>query len=412
MPPARAITATMDFLQPIIRAYQTTFQNPFMLLFTVLSFVQLYRGGQRINVLRNSGKPWIAEPFTHWRRQLGEDISFYVAVPLGVLIHELGHAIVVWVLGGQVIEFGFFFFWGYVLPSQSWGPVAEWILSSAGTWGNVLFALVVWLIWRKHEVRAVRYAMLRTVRFQIYFAFLYYPLFTAVLQIGDWRTIYDFEATPMLSGGMAIVHALILAAYWWLDRSGAFDMAAFDSVEAQAHFDQLVNLKTPESQIERLQMLQRGGLAAQAQRLAKELVATYPDSAEIHLHAAFTGFRSTEDVTQLAAQNARKALDLGLAEPFQRMEANFILGGYHLRRNETSKAIDHYNEALIQRGTVTHGNTHRIYHARSSAFRRANQSEPALSDLDQAWQLAQRHGQLEWAKRYEEELAALRDARR
>ena len=402
----------IDFFLPIVLAYRTTFTNPIMLLFTVLSAVQLYRGIQRINLLRSSGKPFAAEPFNRWRRQLGDDISFYVAVPIGVLIHELGHAIVVWVLGGRVLEFGFFFFWGYVLPDRSWGPIAEWVLSSAGTWGNVLLALAVWLTWRNSPIRAVRYAMLRTVRFQIYFAFLYYPLFTLFLQFGDWRTIYDFGATPMLAGGMAIVHAAILGAYWWLERQGAFEMAAFDTVQQQAAFDQLADVQTSEAQLKRLRMLQQGGLPTQAERLAKRLVVDYPDSAEIHLEAAFTGFKSMEDVTQFAATHARTALELGLNNPLQRTNAHFVLGGYHLRRNETAQAITQYNEALMQPGAAMHANGHRIYHGRSMAYRRANQSDSALKDLQQAWQLAQQHGHLDVAKQYEIELQALRGERR
>ena len=401
-----------DFLQPILLAYRATFENPIMALFTGLSIMQLYMGIQRMRRVRQENQTWAAEPFNRWRKQIGDDLSFYVAVPIGVLIHELGHAIVVWALGGRVLEFGFFFFWGYVLPSQSWGPNAQWVLSSAGTWGNVLFALVVWLALRNHPLRTVRYAMLRTVRFQIYFAFLYYPLFTAFLQIGDWRTIYDFEATPMLAGGMAVVHVAILLAYWWSDRQGRFDMPAFQTVEMQEQYEQLANTKTAAAQLQRLVLLQRSGSSKHAQTLAKRLVGEYPDSAEIHLLAAASGVEQSDDISQSAADHARQALAIGLTDPASRANAHFIIGGYHVRRHEIDQAIERFNQALANLPGQNSANIHRIYYARAGAYRRANRDEDTIRDLTQALRLAEQQRHVQWAKQYRDELDAMQRTRR
>ena len=402
----------IDFLQPILLAYRATFENPIMALFTGLSVLQLYTGIQRMRKIRQGRQAWAADPFNRWRKQIGDDISFYVAVPIGVLIHELGHAIVVWALGGRVLEFGFFFFWGYVLPSQSWGPTAEWVLSSAGTWGNVLFALIIWLTLRNHPLRTVRYAMLRTVRFQIYFAFLYYPLFTAFLQIGDWRTIYNFEATPILSGGMAVVHAVILLAYWWMDRQGRFDMPAFKTEALQERYTQLTETKTAAAQLERLTLLQQSGSSQQSQVLAKRLVKEYPDSAEIHLLAAASGVESIDNISPAAAEHARKALSLGLTDPASRANAHFIVGGYHIRRHEIDQALERYNQALANLSGLNNVNTHRIYYARAGAYRRANRDEEMLRDLTEALRLAERQQHIQWANQYRDELEALQRTRR
>src|SRR5690606_35106961 len=90
---------------------------------------------------------------------------------------------------------------------------------------------------RRNSSRTVQFFGLRAFRFQIYFSLIYYPIFTLFLPIGDWRTIYNFSATPVLSGITAAIHALLLFLFWRADRAGAFEMIAFDSMAEQARYE-------------------------------------------------------------------------------------------------------------------------------------------------------------------------------
>src|SRR4051812_14596177 len=53
-------------------------------------------------------------------------VAFFLIIPIGVLLHELGHAVAVWQLGGQVVEFNWSILSGYVVPDRSFPPLGEW----------------------------------------------------------------------------------------------------------------------------------------------------------------------------------------------------------------------------------------------------------------------------------------------
>lgn len=87
-----------------------------------------------------------------------EDLTWLAASPLYVVIsatrHEGAHALVIWLLGGEVIhlvvwpsvnnELGHFAF-GYVI----WSGAVHWLVSAAPYIGDLLtFTIFSWLIWR------------------------------------------------------------------------------------------------------------------------------------------------------------------------------------------------------------------------------------------------------------------------
>ena len=51
---------------------------------------------------------------THQDRALITQAAFFFLLPISVLLHELGHAIAIWSMGGEVVDFGFYFFAGFV----------------------------------------------------------------------------------------------------------------------------------------------------------------------------------------------------------------------------------------------------------------------------------------------------------
>lgn len=404
----------MDFVTPVVRAYSAIFQNPLMLLFTALSALQLYNGVRRIAQVRGRTQAWRAEPLQPWKQQLGEDIAFYIAVPIGVLLHELGHALVVWAYGGRVVEFGFFFFWGYVLPDRvfptDW---QEWVLSSAGTWANLLFALVIWLWGRGQTSGPLRFAALRSVRFQIYFALIYYPLFTLFLAIGDWRTIYDFAATPLLSAGTAVVHVAILLAFYWLDRRGYFELPAFADVADQQRYAALARAGGVAATLTRARLALRGNAPRTARREIDAALRDAPDSAEAHFLWAAAHTDSPERVPERAVKHARQALTLGLSDAGMRASALHMIGLHDLGRGRAAEALAHFDEAIAAATAAAQAdrpvaNMHVLYDARSQVLLRLNRDVEAERDLNMALQLAQMHQQPAAAAHYQGELEALR----
>lgn len=405
----------MGLLDPFIQAYISTFGPPFqplLLLFTALSFVYVWRG------IKLGGHMWreradlVASPLTRIKRKIADDASFYVFVPLGVFIHELGHAIIVWLFGGVVLEFGFFFYWGYVLPDRMFGPETEWLLSFSGTIGNILFAIAVYVWSRNHASRWVRYLGRRVVRFQIFFAFIYYPIFTALLAFGDWRTIYDFNATPSLSGAVAVLHVSVLGLYFVLDRRGWFDTVAVSSTQEQQQYDAILaradaEPDNMEAQVQRVQVMVHGGNIKGARREAQRLVAHWPDSAETHLQHAVTLTVGQDRLPPKAAESALKALSLGLSDPAQEATAHKLAGLYYSDLGRTDDALQEYERGLESaeraRRQGVQINSADFHFQRGLLLRRQGNAAAAQDAFDHAIRQAKAAGLSDAATYYEQQ---------
>ncbi|MGH2536093.1 MAG: hypothetical protein ACRDHL_01725, partial [Candidatus Promineifilaceae bacterium] len=204
------------------------------LLFSLLSLLYAVRG---LQVALAVGRYWAAlggRRLSAQGRHLAGQASFYLAVPVSVLLHELAHALAVWAFGGRVLTFGYRVFWGFVEHVGEYSPAERWFIALAGTLGSLAFGGLIWLLLRRHPAAAFRYFGLRAFHYQIYFSLVYYPLFTLLGFYGDWRTIYDFGATPLLSGATAVAHVAGLLLFWRANRRDWFETPQFDSVEAEA----------------------------------------------------------------------------------------------------------------------------------------------------------------------------------
>ena len=279
-------------------------------LFNVLALVYIVRA---IQLAVQIGRNWGAlrqEPLTGAKQRQAEQAAFFLGVPPAVLVHEAAHALAVVAFGGRVVEFGYRVFWGYVVPDGVFSAAENWLIAIAGTLGSLAFGTAVWLVARRSPSRTIRYFGLRAVRFQIYFSLLYYPLFSLFLPIGDWRSIYDFGATPILSAATAVAHALALLWFWRADRVGTFEMVAFESAAAQSRFERAGNsLGDPMVQLQAIAALQVGGAPHQARTALDIFLSDYPQSAEGHLQKALLrGGRGQVDPD--AARSAERALSL------------------------------------------------------------------------------------------------------
>ena len=254
------------------------------ILFTLLSlgnFVQAVRLGANI---RRRWADFTRNPLQRWHKQASESAAFLIMVPPGVLLHELAHAVFVWVYGGQVVDVGYGFYWGYVLPQGVFTATEDWVISISGTFASMLYAVFFWAIMRRHSAEAVRYLALRGLRFHFQYALIYYPIFTAVTFIGDWRVIYNFNETPLLSSVALAMHAGTLGFFWWSDRRGWYTMSAFSSETDRQKFNALAQQIAQGTVDEKAQLayvreLLRQGEPDAAIRAAKTLAQQLPQSA-------------------------------------------------------------------------------------------------------------------------------------
>ncbi len=411
----------MQLIEPFIRAYRSLFSEQGLLasLFTIYALSQLRYTWRVLQAMRRQGKGLSEPPLTFEKKRLVDEAAVYVAVPISIFLHEFGHAVAVWAFGGHVVEFGFFFFWGYVLPDRAFPPTAQWIISSAGTWANLGLALAVWLAWRRRAAPVWRYAAVRVARFQLIFALIMYPVFTALLALGDWRVIYNFNLTPILSGLTGLAHSILLIGLWRSEQMGHFEMPAFATAAAEAQAGQLAAglSADPDNLPARMALLRAyavGDAPHRALALAKDLTQRWPDSAENHFLLAVLQTQSRRRVPRQAVHHFQQAIRLGLTNPAQLATAQRWLGLHYLDREDFETALHHFDQAIdaavaaVQAGYASAQiDEHDLHYWRSIILRQKKRYAEAQQDLRLALAQAEASNLPQAAALYREQLKSL-----
>lgn len=367
-------------------------------LFNILAILYLFRAAQLSITIWREWSQLLSEPLTPHKKSLANQASFFIAVPIAVFVHEAAHALAILLAGGEIVEFRYYAFWGYVVPQGTFSGVQLWLIAIAGTLGSLLVGVLLWLATRNAQSSTIRYFGLRAARFQIYFSLIYYPVFTLLGFEGDWRIIYDFSSTPVLSAVTAVAHGAILFLFWRFDRQGWFEMPAFANEVNQEQFQQLSAMAAANPQDVTLQLqvidaLRRGGAGHKAQYQLNQLLQTSPDSATAYLESAAIRSDGKSSIPKEAAEAAQQALDLGLSSPAQNAYAYEIIGQYQLERGKLDGAQTNLTkaiEAMSQTGNMPA--MIELFILRSQGFRRQQNYNEAYQDLQQALTVAQQAG--------------------
>lgn len=387
--------------------------NPLAMMFIVISLLNVYYALRIGGNIRGRWAAYQREPLQPWQKRQIDQAAFFLGIPLGVFVHELAHALAIWFYGGRVVDAGYGFYWGYVVPDRVFAAPQEWLISIAGTIGSLVYGIVVWLIFRRSQRSTYRYFALRVLRVHLIYSLVFYPIFTLVTFVGDWRTIYDFSATPLLSGITLVVHAATLGLFYWADRRGLFEMPAFSSLEAQEEFRALkargvANPQDAKAQIDLVDAYRRAGMVHLAKNEANSYLKRNPNSAEAYLQLAAIYAEGKRQVPKRARDSAEKALTLGLSKPQGVAFANMLVGQYSIGVDQVDKAISHYSqgiEAARQGGNAK--TTGHLYYLRAVAYRRKGQTTAALADIQEAITRARHDSQGQALSHYEAELAAI-----
>jgi tetratricopeptide (TPR) repeat protein len=382
-------------------------------IFNILALVYVVKGLQvAVNVGRNWGQIQLGVLLPQSKR-LADQASFFLAVPVAVFFHELSHALAVWAFGGQVLEFGYRFFWGFVRPAGLFTPAQSWFIALAGTLGSLLFGLVLWLALRNHRSPALGYFGLRSFRYQLYFSLVYYPVFTLLGFYGDWRTIYNFGATPLLSAATAFAHVVLLGLTWRAERRGFFQMATFTSEAEQQRVTDLeaqafANPQDDQIQLRLIETYRQVGMTNQAEQRLKAFLERRPNSADGHLQMAVLQTHNKDRVSSKARKSAERALELGLSNPAGVAYANQLLGQYSIGSGKLDEAIDYYSRGIqaAQEGNRPGMKAH-LHYLRAVAYRRRKRYHEAYEDIQKALVLSRGSGDGQAYSLYEGELATI-----
>ena len=189
--------------------------------FALISVFYLIIGARVVYQLIRNFRVTFDTNFTPQDRHLVDQAAFFVLIPISVALHELGHAVAIWLFGGQVLGWGFFGFAGYVeFDPREFTNAQQVIIASAGTMVNiVLAAIAVGLVFlRKPPMRAaINELLIQFTWISLLNALVLYPLLDFASGInGDWMQMYDFSV-PVLSAIILVVHVAVLGllAYAW-----------------------------------------------------------------------------------------------------------------------------------------------------------------------------------------------------
>jgi hypothetical protein len=155
-----------------------------------------------------------AEPMTADGRGRILRLVIFALLPLSIIFHELGHAVAVWSTGREVVDFGFFFIYGYVsYYPAGLSPLQQGLIALAGPLVSIVLGLVaVGIGWFKPTRPPVNYMLLVFGALELANILIFYPVMDALGGAGDggdWRQIYSPD-TPVLSIAVGVLHVTIL----------------------------------------------------------------------------------------------------------------------------------------------------------------------------------------------------------
>jgi hypothetical protein len=192
-----------------------------MSFFTFNDLISLFYGLRSLQVLSQLYRNWRSfwdGRITPADRSLANSAAFFILIPLGVFLHEAGHTLATWQMGGRVLDFQWRVFWGYIIPDGDFTLVQFWWIAFSGPLVSILIGLLpIPLLPRLGQTiwGELLYAF---VRHQMFYALVWYPVISFLGFGGDWATIYDFSVTPYAQVTLA-VHAALLCGLWYLDRT-------------------------------------------------------------------------------------------------------------------------------------------------------------------------------------------------
>ena len=386
--------------------------NPIELLFYGLSLLQLMRGVQIAQIVWREWGEFRQEPLTRRKAWLGEQAAFFLAIPPSVAVHEFFHAIPIWAFGGRVVRCGYGFYWGFVQADRLFLSEEQWLISLAGTIGSLLFGLTLWWLLRRHQSSAVRFFALRSLRTQLFYALIFYPAFSALTFIGDWRVIYNFEQTPMLSGLVLVLHGVALGAVWYAQKQGWFEMRQADSAAevAQIRQAEAAAKQTPHNLPIRLQYiraLRQAGTISQARREAEQFCREFPQAGEGYIELALLQTNSVGQLPRSALDHVRHALSLPISHPDYLVTAHLVLGHHAIQVEKFDEAVDRLSYALELSEAIPGEAQGKLlglaqaYYLRAMAQHRLGQKGMALTDIDKAIEMARRCGRDAMLKSYQ-----------
>ncbi|MEM7557447.1 MAG: tetratricopeptide repeat protein, partial [Cyanobacteria bacterium P01_A01_bin.84] len=128
---------------------------------------------------------------------------------LGVLLHEIGHSLATWQVGGTVETFRWYFFSGYIIPSGDFNLAEYWWIVFAGNLVSILLGLLPIFFITRVSKRILGEILYFFAFIQSIYALIVYPAWSILTRSGDWIKIYNLNFQPYAPFTL-VAHLLLL----------------------------------------------------------------------------------------------------------------------------------------------------------------------------------------------------------
>ncbi|OGO40287.1 MAG: hypothetical protein A2Z04_05285 [Chloroflexi bacterium RBG_16_57_9] len=319
----------------------------FSLFYTFISLRTLWQ-------LKEQWQSFTDDRLTGADRKLASNVAFFLMIPVGVFLHELGHAVATWQVGGQVVDFQWRVFWGYIVPAGRFTLLQDWWIAFSGNLVSFLYGIAFLPLLRLRLRPILKYLALTFARYQLIYTLVWYPLLTLSGFEGDWRTIYSTH-TLWLSAPLLAIHVALVAGLWWINRSPWLKRWAVT--------------------------LNDGASEELAVREAE--VQAQPASADARVNLG--NFYLQQQEPDLAIQEFRRALDLDSANA----RAHLSLAQVYVMQKRQHKATDHFRQALVH---LPANSPHRAWAHQGLAQDYLERGQPAQAEAELSHALAVQPG--------------------
>jgi tetratricopeptide (TPR) repeat protein len=309
-----------------------------------------------LQLFRNWQSFWNAH-VTLRDQSIAQRLAMFVLLPLTVPLHELGHCLATWQVGGTVAAFQWRFFWGYMIPVGDFSLAEYWWIALSGNLVSILLGLLAIFAIPLVRQRILQELLYSFVCINLINSLVLYPLLSITANGGDWKNIYDFKV-PLYSGLFLLVHIGLL---WWLRRLyyspatvqwrlarnlstlNTWEKLQANAIRANAQASANEHPRDLDAAIAKFNFLIRHGEDHAAQKIAKKLLATMPQNHRVQLlRVAIAYIKRTP---RQAIKLGLPLLDVGLLPADQLILYRHLCVCY-MRLNQGATALDYANRGL------------------------------------------------------------------
>ena len=347
----------------------------------LISLLSIFISLQTVLHLRhNWSKFWDAK-VTLEDRDLAMRVAIFILIPLGVLLHEIGHSLATWQVGGTVETFRWFFFSGYIIPDGNFTWIEYWWISLAGNLVSILLGLLPIPFLFGIRKRIIAEILYWFICFQSIYALVYYPLYSAATKSGDWATIYNFRFFPFALF-LLIIHIGLLWGLWQLYHSNqVLEWRLARNPHTLENWKKLQQEQSnrPDDLQPKLNLayfLLQHSETRQAKKIAKQLAKSHPNN--ISIKVLKTLIDCNDKAYNKAVKSGEKLLNSELSKS-DRTIVYRVLCFASYRTEKLDRALEYANQGLA----IAPDNYMLLYH-RAIVYQLLHQYEQAIANFDLA----------------------------